>query len=52
MKTTDEIYQKLTDLYWDVLSENKDVSRFKDEFFDECLNDGYEIEQIEEYWSM
>lgn len=52
MKTTDEIYQKLTEIYWDVLSENKDVSRFKDEFFDTCLNDGYEIEQIDEYWGM
>ena len=52
MKTTDVIYQKLTEIYWDVLSENKDVSRFKDEFFDTCLNDGYEIEQIDEYWGM
>lgn len=50
MKTTDEIYQKLTDIYWDVLNSNKDVTRFKDEFYDVCLNDGYEIEQIEEYW--
>ena len=50
MKIDDEIYKELTDIYWDVLSENRDVSRFKDEFFDECLNDGYEIEQIEEYW--
>ena len=52
MKIDDELYKQLTDIYWDVLSENKDVSRFKDEFFDECLNDGYEIEQIEEYWRM
>lgn len=52
MKTTDEIYQKLTEIYWKVLSENKDVTRFKDEFYDVCLNDGYEIEQIEEYWGM
>ena len=52
MKIDDEIYKELTDIYWDVLSENKDVSRFKDEFYDACLNDGYEIEQIEEYWGM
>ena len=52
MKTTDEIYKELTEIYWDVLSENKDVSRFKDEFYDVCLNDGYEIEQIDEYWGM
>ena len=52
MKTTDEIYIKLTDIYWDVLAANEDISRFKDEFFDVCLNDGYEIEQIEEYWRM
>lgn len=52
MKTTDEIYQKLTGIYWDVLNSNKDVTRFKDEFYDSCLNDGYEIEQIDEYWRM
>ena len=52
MKTTDEIYKELTDIYWDVLAANEDISRFKDEFFDVCLNDGYEIEQIEEYWRM
>ena len=52
MKTTDEIYQKLTDIYWDVLSKNKDVSRFKDEFYDVCLNDGYELDEIDEYWGM
>ena len=52
MKNTDEIYQKLNDLWWDVLSENKDVTCFKDEFFDAALNDGYELEQIEEYWLM
>ena len=50
MKIDDEIYKQLTDIYWDVLSENKDVSRFKDEFYDAALNDGYELEQIEEYW--
>ena len=52
MKTTDEIYVKLNDLWWDVLNSNKDVARFKDEFFDVALNDGYEIEQIEEYWRL
>lgn len=52
MRTTDEVYIKLNELYWKVLSENRDVSRFKDEFFDVCLNDGYELEQIEEYWRM
>ena len=50
MKTTDEIYQKLTDIYWDVLSENKDVSRFKDEFYSSALDDGFELDDIEEYW--
>ena len=50
MKIDDEIYKELTDIYWDVLAANEDISRFKDEFFDVCLNDGYEIEQIEEYW--
>lgn len=50
MEINDELYKELTDIWWDVLSENKDVTRFKDEFYDVCLNDGYEIEQIEEYW--
>ena len=52
MKIDDEIYKELTDIYWDVLSENKDVSSFKDEFYDVCLNDGYELSVIEEYWRM
>ena len=52
MKIDDEIYKELTDLYWDVLSENKDISKFKDEFYSSALDDGYEIEQIEEYWRM
>ena len=50
MKIDDEIYKQLTEIWWDVLNSNKDVARFKDEFYDVCLNDGYEIEQIEEYW--
>ena len=37
MKIDDEIYKELTDIYWDVLSENRDVSRFKDEFYDVCF---------------
>lgn len=52
MKTTDEFYKQLTDIWWDVLSENKDVTRFKDEFYDVCLNDGYEIDEIDEYWRL
>ena len=52
MKIDDEIYKQLTEIYWDVLSENTDVSRFKDEFYDVCLNDGYELSVIEEYWRM
>lgn len=52
MKTTDEIYVKLNDLWWDVLSENKDVTRFKDEFYDAALNDGYELSEIDEYWRL
>ena len=52
MKIDDELYKQLTDIYWDVLSENRDVSRFKDEFYDACLNDGYELSVIEEYWRM
>ena len=52
MKIDDALYKQLNDLWWDVLSENIDVSRFKDEFFDVALNNGYELEQIETYWSM
>ena len=52
MKIDDEIYKELTDIYWDVLSENKDISKFKDSFFTTALEKGYAIEQIEEYWRM
>ena len=52
MKTTDEIYQKLTEIYWKVLSENKDVSKFKDEFYSSALDDGFELDDIDEYWGM
>ena len=52
MKTTDEIYQKLTEIYWKVLSENKDVSSFKDEFYSSALDDGFELDDIDEYWGM
>ena len=52
MKTTDEIYKQLTDIWWDVLNSNKDISRFRDEFFDVALNDGYELDEIDEYWRM
>lgn len=52
MKTTDEIYIKLNDLWWDILRENEDISRFKDEFFTIALDDGYELEDIEEFWKM
>lgn len=52
MDINDKIYKELTEIWWDVLSENKEVTRFKDEFYDVALNDGYEIEQIEVYWRM
>ena len=52
MKIDDELYKQLTDLYWDVLSENKDVSCFKDEFYSSALDDGFELDDIDEYWGM
>ena len=52
MKIDDELYKQLTEIYWKVLSENKDVTRFKYEFYDVALNDGYELDEIEEYWRM
>ena len=50
MKIDDELYKELTDIWWDVLNSNKDISRFKDEFYNVCLNDGYELDEIDEYW--
>ena len=52
MKTTDEIYQKLTEIYWKVLSENKDILKFKDSFFTTALEKGYTLEDISIYWGM
>lgn len=52
MEINDELYKELTDIWWDVLNANEDISRFKDEFFDVCLNDGYELDEIDEYWRM
>ena len=52
MKIDDELYKQLTEIWWEVLNSNKEISRFRDEFYDVCLNDGYELEQIDEYWRM
>ena len=50
MKIDDELYKQLTDIYWDVLTENKDISMFETEFKTVAMNEGYTLEQIEEYW--
>lgn len=50
MKNTDEVYQKLYDLWWDVLSENKDVSMFETEFKTIAMDEGYTREEVDEYW--
>ena len=52
MKIDDELHKQLTDLYWDVLNANEYVERFKDEFYDAALNDGFELDDIDEYWGM
>lgn len=52
MKTTDEIYVKLNDIWWDVLNSNKDVTRFKDEFFLIALDEGFERSDIEDFWGI
>ena len=52
MKIDDELYKELTEIWWDVLNSNKELTRFKDEFYDVCLNDGYELDEIDEYWRM
>lgn len=52
MKIDDELYKQLTDLYWDVLSENKDISMFETEFKTIAMDDGFELDDIDEYWRM
>jgi len=52
MRQSDEIYQKLNNLYWEVLAANEEISRFKDEFFVIALDEGFEREDIEQFWRM
>ena len=52
MKTTDEIYIKLNDLWWDVLRENEDISLFEDEFKTIAMDEGYTREQVNEFCKM
>lgn len=52
MKTTDDTYIKLNELWWTILSDNIDISRFKDEFFTSALDDGYDLDQIEKFWKI
>ena len=52
MRTTDEVYIKLNELYWEVLSENKDVSMFETEFKTIAMDEGYTREEVDEYWRM
>lgn len=51
MTTTDEVYNKLYDLWWDVLEKNKDIERFQDEFFIIAFDEGFEREDIEQFWN-
>lgn len=50
MRTTDILYIKLNELYWKVLAANEHIERFKDEFFTIALDEGFELEQIEDFW--
>ena len=52
MRTTDEVYIKLNELYWEVLAANEEISRFKDEFFTIAMDEGFEREDIEEFWGI
>ena len=52
MRTTDEIYVKLNDLWWDVLNSNKDVTMFETEFKTIAMDEGYTREEVDEYWRM
>ena len=46
----DELYKELTDIWWDVLSKNKDVTRFEVEFKTIAMDEGYTREEVDEYW--
>lgn len=52
MKTTDILYIKLNELYWEVLAANENIERFKDEFFTIALDEGFELTDIEDFWKM
>ena len=52
MKTSDEIYIKLNEIWWDVLRENEDISRFEDEFKTIAMDEGYTREEVDEFWKM
>lgn len=52
MKTTDEIYVKLNELWWNVLSANEDISMFEIEFKTIAMDEGYTREQVDEFWEI
>lgn len=52
MRQSDEIYQKLNEIWWSVLEANEDISRFEDEFKTIALDEGFELEDIIQFWSM
>ena len=52
MKIDDELYKELTDIYWYVLRENKDISMFEIEFKTIAMDEGYTREEVDEYWRM
>lgn len=52
MRTTDTVYIKLNELYWEVLAANECIERFKDEFFTIALDEGFERADVEQFWGM
>lgn len=52
MKIDDELYKELTEIWWDVLNSNKDVTLFETEFKTIAMDEGYTREQVDEYWRM
>lgn len=52
MRQGDEIYQKLNNLYWEVLAANENIERFRDEFFIIALDEGFERDDIETFWRL
>lgn len=52
MKINDEIYIKLNELWWNALAANEDIRMFKDEFFKIASDEGFKMDDIEQFWNI